>query len=184
MKTFIAPAVITVIVLCCFFLAIAFFAWPLQNGKETNSQRIQTNVAVVAGSAAAAQPASIKAQLLNEYTPLSVSIFITILVLQLTALFSAAYVIGQIKSSRDSVQLKLKKLSNADIFMDLPLYIGLFGTVSSFIIITFCPQFSRLIAYSSTIIGILISVAIRTVLLFPYRQQLLTVEHASKQTAN
>ncbi|MGN1366732.1 MAG: hypothetical protein ACI406_15280 [Victivallis vadensis] len=78
------------------------------------------------------------------------------------------------------MKLKLKKLENADIFFDVPLYVGLFGTVSAFLVMTFSPQSSRLIAYSSTLIGIIFSLILRVVLLFPYRQKLLGSDNNSE----
>ena len=64
-------------------------------------------------------------------------------------------------------------LENADIFFDVPLYVGLFGTVSAFLVMTFSPQSSRLIAYSSTLIGIIFSLILRLAMLWPLRQKLL-----------
>ncbi len=172
MKHYIAPSVIAFVILFCFFLAVILFS-----SKEIDfaggGKALSGNIAIVPGSAAQGAKAA------GEYTVLSLGIFGTILVLQLTALFSSTIVVRKIKLSGDSPSLKLRRLSNADIFMDLPLYIGLFGTVSSFILITFCPQFSRLIAYASTIIGILISVSVRTLILFPYREELLAAENAA-----
>ena len=69
--------------------------------------------------------------------------------------------------------MKMKKLENADLFLDLPLYFGLFGTVSSFIIMSFNPQVSRLLAYSSTLVGIIFSVVLRLVMQYPIRQRFL-----------
>jgi hypothetical protein len=53
------------------------------------------------------------------------------------------------------------------------LYFGLFGTVSSFIIMSFNPQVSRLLAYSSTLVGIIFSVILRLALQYPIRQRFL-----------
>ena len=64
-------------------------------------------------------------------------------------------------------------MENADLFLDLPLYFGLFGTVSSFIVMSFNPQISRLIAYSSTLVGIIFSVVLRVTLQYPIKQKLL-----------
>ena len=107
-----------------------------------------------------------------------ISMLIT--VMQFLAFGVAFVVIGGIKKGADSVKLKLKKLENADIFFDVPLYVGLFGTVSAFLVMTFSPQSSRLIAYSSTLIGIIFSLILRVVLLFPYRQKLLGCDNNSE----
>ena len=88
--------------------------------------------------------------------------------------FGVAYVVVDgIRRSPDGCKLKLRKLENADIFFDVPLYVGLFGTVSAFLVMTFSPQSSRLIAYSSTLIGIIFSLILRLAMLWPLRQKLL-----------
>ena len=117
------------------------------------------------------------------YSKLSFYIFSSIIVIQFTALFVAFRVFRGLRLSRECVELKLKKIENADIFLDLPLYIGLFGTVSSFIVMTFNPQISRLIAYSATLIGIIFSVVLRVALQFPLRQQLLDMANENKKTS-
>ena len=104
----------------------------------------------------------------------SLYIFSGIIVIQFLVLFLGMTVLRFINKSNDSVDVKLARLNNADIFLDLPLYVGLLGTVASFIIMTFNPQTSRLIAYSSTLIGIVISVFLRTTMLFPIKQHLVT----------
>jgi hypothetical protein len=111
---------------------------------------------------------------------LSKSLFIGIFIIQLTALIVGASVVFNIKDENSSAALKLKKLENADVFMDLPLYVGLFGTVSAFIIMAFNPSTSRLIAYSSTLVGIITSVVMRTSMIFPLRQKLLSEADKNK----
>ena len=86
-----------------------------------------------------------------------------------------------IRRSGESFKLRLKKLENADIFFDVPLYVGLFGTVSAFLVMTFSPQSSRLIAYSSTLIGILFSLFLRVVMLYPLRQKLLSGTESNEE---
>lgn len=115
----------------------------------------------------------------QENHPVSVFMLCLVLVLQFFALLVIWHIVSNLKKEDSPPDLKLEKLQNADIFLDLPLYIGLFGTVISFIIITFSPQMGRLIAYSSTIIGIIISVILRTTLLYPYRQSLIIQSNQS-----
>ena len=133
----------------------------------------------VLGEVAPGSPNSLAMQ--NErFGRISMLIFSVITVMQFLAVGVAFVVIGGIKKGADSVKLKLKKLENADIFFDVPLYVGLFGTVSAFLVMTFSPQSSRLIAYSSTLIGIIFSLILRVVLLFPYRQKLLGCDNNSE----
>lgn len=105
---------------------------------------------------------------------LSLYIFSSINGLQLLVLFLGLTILRFISRSNDSIDVKLARLRNADIFLDLPLYVGLLGTVASFIVMSFNPQTSRLIAYSSTLFGIIISVLMRTIVLFPIKQHLVT----------
>ena len=133
----------------------------------------------VLGEVAPGSPNSLAMQ--NErFGRISMLIFSVITVMQFLAFGVAFVVIGGIKKGADSVKLKLKKLENAAIFFDVPLYVGLFGTVSAFLVMTFSPQSSRLIAYSSTLIGIIFSLILRVVLLFPYRQKLLGCDNNSE----
>lgn len=102
----------------------------------------------------------------------SMWIFVFITLLQLLALWIGYAVVSSIRHSDDPVKLKLRSLDNAEVFFDVPLYFGLFGTVSAFLVMTFSPQSSRLIAYSSTLIGIIFSLFLRLILQYPLRREL------------
>lgn len=110
---------------------------------------------------------------------LSFFILMFILVLQATAFMMAAKVFSALKRSTEAVAIRLKKLENADLFLDLPLYFGLLGTVSSFIVMSFNPNISRLIAYSSTLVGIIFSVILRLVFQYPLKQALITADETN-----
>jgi len=104
---------------------------------------------------------------------LSLFILIFILVLQAFAFVTAAGVFSGLKRSTEPIPVRMKKLDNADLFLDLPLYFGLLGTVASFIVMSFNPNISRLIAYSSTLVGIIFSVILRLTLQYPLKQTLI-----------
>ena len=110
-------------------------------------------------------------QVTENAARLSFSALVFILLLQVFAFLTALIVFRRLAKSQDPVAIRLKKLENADLFLDLPLYFGLFGTVSSFVIMSFNPQVSRLIAYSSTLVGILFSVILRLTMQYPLRQK-------------
>ena len=110
---------------------------------------------------------------IEQMALLSFVILVFILVLQAFAFVTAVAVFSGLKRSTESVNVRLKKLENADIFLDLPLYFGLLGTVSSFIVMSFNPNISRLIAYSSTLVGIIFSVILRLALQYPLKQALI-----------
>lgn len=70
---------------------------------------------------------------------------------------------------------KLKKIENEDVLFDLPLYIGLGGTVAGFVFISWGWNFiSRDVAYISTIAGIISSAFMRLRLLRKCRCRLLS----------
>jgi hypothetical protein len=124
------------------------------------------NLSVSAGEAVASNR--------RLYGQISLYLFSAIVAIQIASFYIAMSVVRSIKKSMGNITLKLKKLENADIFLDLPLYVGLFGTVAAFVVMSFNPITSRLIAYSSTLIGVVISVLLRTIILFPYKQRLLS----------
>ncbi len=105
---------------------------------------------------------------------LSFFILVFILVLQSVAFMTAAKVFSGLKRSTETIAVRMKKLENADLFLDLPLYFGLLGTVASFIVMSFNPNISRLIAYSSTLVGIIFSVILRLIFQYPLKQSLIS----------
>ena len=106
---------------------------------------------------------------------ISMLIFSAITVLQFIAFGAGTAVVAKIRNSKEKPSLKLKRLDSSDIIFDVPLYVGLFGTVSAFLVMTFSPQSSRLIAYSSTLIGIIFSLLLRLTMYFPLKNRLLGV---------
>ena len=131
------------------------------------------------GEVAQNSPASIAART-QMAAWVSMLIFSVITALQLLAFGLGAVVVRGIKNNEDSNSSKLKQLDNAGIFFDVPLYVGLFGTVSAFLVMTFSPQSSRLIAYSSTLIGIVFSLLLKLTMEYPFRQKLLRLTDESK----
>lgn len=104
-----------------------------------------------------------------------------ILSLQVYCFYAGFMAIKKIDCSNSSAGIKLKKFKNAGTFMDLPLYIGLFGTVSSFLVISYSPSSGKLIAYSSTLVGIIASMVLRTFFLYPAQNRLIAEEEKSEQ---
>ena len=92
--------------------------------------------------------------------------------MQFTVYAKAISELKKIKELSGTAKLKLKQLTHADIFFDLPIYLGLLGTVSSFIIMLFDPAASRIVAYSSTIIGIIFSASLRIFYVYPLQKEL------------
>jgi hypothetical protein len=72
--------------------------------------------------------------------------------------------------------LRLKRLENLDIFLDLPLFCGLALTVVAFILITLDAGMSRHFAYASTVVGILSAVSLRILYLYPLKERLIRAQ--------
>jgi len=167
-----------------FIIAVsALFVW-LMNYSFDNSDTFRSLFSAsnseAFGEVAANSEASIASR--NRLTAkISMYIFSGITILQFVAIIVGATVINGIKRSTESAKTRIKRLENAEIFFDVPLYVGLFGTVSAFLVMTFSPQSSRLIAYSSTLIGIIFSLILRLTLQYPLRQQLISATATDKQ---
>ncbi len=90
------------------------------------------------------------------------------------------YVRGKIRQVEDDesaeASLRLRRLDNLDIFLDLPLFTGLALTVVAFILITLDAGMSRHFAYTSTVVGILSSVSLRIRYLYPLKERLIHVK--------
>jgi len=109
----------------------------------------------------------------RTFARIATFIFSTIIAVQFITFAIAIVVVNSIRRESVSIKLRLKQLENADIFFDVPLYIGLFGTISGFLIMVFSTQSSLVIAYSSTLIGIMLSLMLRLGLLYPLRRKLI-----------
>lgn len=87
------------------------------------------------------------------------------------------FVRGKIRQVEDdesaTPELRLKRLENLDVFLDLPLFTGLALTVIAFILITLNAGMSRHFAYTSTVVGILSAVSLRIRYLYPLKERLI-----------
>lgn len=156
-------ATLVILAMLYFYQSSDFFR-SLFEGRTV--QPVSDPSAVNAANAAASTLAQTTAKL-------SFFILIFVMLLQIFAFVTALLVYQNLRASKESYPVRLKKLENADLFLDLPLYFGLFGTVSAFIVMSFNPQISRLIAYSSTLVGIIFSVILRLTLQYPLKQKLI-----------
>jgi hypothetical protein len=86
-----------------------------------------------------------------------------------------------IHQSPISAQEKLSFVENIEIYFDLPMYIGLFLTILSFLLITVLnAESARLLAYISTLCGIGVSAYMRVTILQRNKEKLL---HAARDEA-
>ncbi|MEI6084653.1 MAG: hypothetical protein WCS70_10165 [Verrucomicrobiota bacterium] len=87
------------------------------------------------------------------------------------------FVRGKIRGIEDdetaTAELRLRRLENLDVFLDLPLFTGLALTVVAFILITLNAGMSRHFAYTSTVVGILSAVSLRIRYLYPLKERLI-----------
>ena len=90
------------------------------------------------------------------------------------------FVRGKIRLVEDeeseTAALRLKRLENLDVFLDLPLFTGLGLTVIAFILITLDAGMSRHFAYTSTVVGILSAVSLRIRYVYPLKERLIQVK--------
>ncbi len=158
---YIGLGVVITLIMLYFYNSNEFFRSLFEGGAIA-----ETTTGGAAGAASAQANGELTAKL-------SFYILIFVMLLQGFAFLTALRVFNGLRKSQESYEVRLKKLENADLFLDLPLYFGLFGTVSSFIVMSFNPQISRLIAYSSTLVGIIFSVFLRMALQYPIKQKLI-----------
>jgi hypothetical protein len=90
------------------------------------------------------------------------------------------FVRGKIRLVEDdegaAAALRLKRLENLEVFLDLPLFTGLGLTVIAFILITLDAGMSRHFAYTSTVVGILSAVSLRIRYVYPLKERLIQVK--------
>lgn len=113
-------------------------------------------------------------QLTDATTTLSLLVIAFSVIMQLIAWIAAVQKLGAVKKSGMGIDERFMQLDAIEIYFDLPLYFGLFGTVLSFILITLYPEAGLMFAYVSTALGILVAVILRLFLLTPYRQELIS----------
>ena len=159
------------------FLALAVLAWFLSYLYDSSSV-VQNLFGSSSGNQAGLRvptddPAKVELFMPVFGGKISLFIFTFIIFLQIFAVVMAKIVVSRIVKSDLSAAFKLARFKNADTFLDLPLYIGLFGSVKSFLLISFSPQSSRLVAYSSTLIGIIFSVISRLGILYPAKEKII-----------
>ena len=168
-----ALAVVAISIAAFALLAVLYNFNPQFHGVFVN----RPNSSTVLDAVTQASPQSIAAH--REKIGLLVFIiFATMVSLQFTVFGAAITVCSNIKKGGGTATFKLKQLESAGIFFDLPLYCGLFGTVASFMVIAFSSESSLLMAYSTTLLGIIFTVILHVTVLYPVRRRLLREQAA------
>jgi hypothetical protein len=128
--------------------------------------------AIVAGEAASSAPVQSADSAFLSGTVVLVSLAIHAIVW--------FFVRGKIRLVEDdegeSPALRLKRIENLEVFLDLPLFTGLGLTVIAFILITLDAGMSRHFAYTSTVVGILSAVSLRIRYVYPLKERLIQVK--------
>ena len=148
---YIGVALVVILIMQYFYLSSDFFRSLFEGG---------TLQAAPAAEGASGTAPGTGSNLTETTAKLSFYILIFVMLLQLFAFITALWVFLNLAKSREPYEIRMKKME-------------LFGTVSSFIVMSFNPQISRLIAYSSTLVGIIFSVVLRVTLQYPIKQKLL-----------
>ena len=120
------------------FLVLAMRYW-FDHSSSVQSLFYGDNSNAVIGEVAEDSGASL-ADRSQMAARLSMYIFTVITVLQLVAFGVGCAVVSGVKQASGSVKKRLALLDNCEIFFDVPLYVGLFGTVSAFLVMTFSPS--------------------------------------------
>ena len=94
--------------------------------------------------------------------------------------------LARIRATPVPPETRLKLLENEDYLFDLGLYIGLFGTVGSLLMLAMnVIQASLVAAYSSTLFGILFTATLKVVNLRTYRRTLiLEIQNGAQATSS
>jgi hypothetical protein len=170
-RNYVKITVQILVIVTFFFMLLLAAQWVAGGSLTPGAPPAAKMVSVSGGRAGSAAPDGAA----FAFNAVSLLALLLILFIQFGAYARAMNELQKVKDHPGSVSLKLKQLDNVDIFFDLPLYLGLLGTVTSFVIMLFDPGVSRIVAYSSTIVGIIFSALIRVIYQYPLRKELLNM---------
>lgn len=123
-------------------------------------------------SANAAFQLSAPTQSSAGFSSASIIFFLIFSAVQAWSIYKARMEVEEIYKVSDESK-KMKLLENCEFYFDLPVYTGLAGTVCAFILLNFDPSGSRILAYATTVSGIMISIILRGKWLFPMKKQII-----------
>lgn len=102
------------------------------------------------------------------------------IVLQSYIFFLGRKNIEKIKNSNHTTETKLQLMESSSLMLDLPVYMGLLGTILSFSLILYFPDWGKILGYISTVVGMLYSVALRLKYEIPFKKKLI-IEVSEKE---
>ncbi len=163
------------------FIFMAFVAvsllWPLANyfgGFSADGAIAKNYGTFVAGGAESGSSMSVATlSIMGGYLLLLLFIYYSLYK-------KAEWAMSEILGFETSAKQKMARIENADIYFDLPLYIGLGATILAFIVITLGGvNEARTMAYSATFLGILFAVVMRLNILRPTKEKILSAAETS-----
>jgi hypothetical protein len=156
-----------------FLLVVLLLSEPfLAQESQKVEFHFQLRLPTVGGAFAAGTGASTKSSLMDKKVLLTMLVFF---VLQGLLYVASLVKLAEIRRQRVPSRIKLKLLENEDHLFDAGLYLGLLGTIVSFVLVSMklYEHPSLMAAYSSTSFGILFVIAFKVLNLRPARRHLL-----------
>ena len=178
-------------ILCLLALKPLFFGLKTKEAKETSKSEKNIKplyiftallgiilIAMIVTNSSTVSPVNMDLQpelstQSNSLSAMSIAFFVLFSAIQIWAVIRTKKEINEIEKVEDNSR-KIKLLENCEFYFDLPVYAGLAGTVCAFILLNFDPGGSRILAYSTTVTGIIVSVLLRGKWLFPMKKQIIT----------
>ncbi len=184
-KNYVAKNYLFIVVSACtviFLILLANEFLKVDPVQTTSLANANTGSATTAGQATPqAVQSAVKSTVLS---PISWSVMLIFLILHAIVGSNTKSKIFKLSEEKKSTHVKLQLLKNIEHDLDLSVYIGLAGTVTSFIIMQFDPSGSRILAYSSTLAGIIISCFLKTVYYQPMLNKLIAGTNANEDQGN
>ena len=180
-QNFVQKNYLFLIVLTCSVIFVLLLTnQVLEQSVATPGVALSKVVPTVAGVNAPAPMAELAPKLAASKTgflsPMSWGVTLVFLILHAFVGSNTKSKISALERLDKPASVKIELLKNLEHDIDLSVYIGLAGTVTSFIIMQFDPTGSRILAYSSTLVGIIISSTIKTLFYQPMLQKLISGE--------
>ncbi len=156
-------------------LVVAILLWvaiepEMLQFQENRESILLIDMANVVGSASLSTPGQNSA-MIDQASLISLILFF---VIQATVFIFGLIRIREIKRQQGDPELKLRLLDNEENLFDLGLYVGLGGTVTALVLIALnVVEASLMVAYASTLFGIVFVACLKVMILRPYRRNLI-----------
>jgi len=174
-----------IVLTCSVIFILLLLNQVLGEGTDSSAIPLGKVVSTTAGEVSTGGAAPIGPKVVSAKTgflsPMSWSVTLIFLILHAFVGSNTKSKISALDKVDKPASVKIELLKNLEHDIDLSVYIGLAGTVTSFIIMQFDPTGSRILAYSSTLVGIIISSLIKTLFYQPMLQELISGEREGQK---